>query len=660
MRRLQRILAFLLLCAMLTGSASAAVLPERWHGDLTMEELEQINFDEEAFRSLCNDIVDLSARSQNREALEAMLAELRDMYLLQDTKLTLASIHSDQDVTDTAANETYMCLLEQSYDVQEMMNETILLVLQSEYSDLIDRKDMVFSMFLEEYEPLTEQEKSLYYAEQDLVDAYYAAANETFTTSISGVSYTEDTLYEAYLSGKISPEAYDKGALEIAVAQNEALASIYVELVRNRREQADYYDFQSYASMQDQYGYYRDFSAREIQSFAANVKQYIVPLADSLYSDIQDYLEGGAYEATFTEQELLSLLRMGLTDISEELLPGLDYMEDYGYCDLGWSETKAPGAYTTILPYTAAPYLLMQPDEYDIDFTNIVHEFGHYSAFYCAENLYSYNVDLSEIHSQALELLMLGSYGDVFGADAYAEQLYTVYSILMSMVDGCMMDELERWAYEQEDLTVDMLNEHYMTLLKEYGYYEADDPSNRAYDWVLTPHLFEYPLYYISYGVSAAAAMTIWRQSLTDWQGAVDVYLQLLTYGERGDFYWTLEQVGLGDPLSAESLQEIAVTVGRGIFAAEHTAPAIETASPQESATVQSAEAPAVSAAPMTPAVSEAPEATVDISDWPVLEPEQPLPGWKRYLVPGLCGAGILLLGIVIGILAAHRRRKTS
>ena len=546
--------------------------------------------------------------------------------------MTVASIQADQDVTDRAAQTRYLDLLDQSYDVDERIDAAVSAVLASSCSRLVDREDMVFSMFLYPASPMDSAERDLYAREQALMDDYETAANGDFTCTVGGKEYTEDQLLDAYLNREISDEAYDQGLLDLAKAENEVLGPIYLELLENRRAQAAFYGESDFADMTDRYYFYRDYDGKDIAAFAQAVKEEIVPLAMVLSAQVDDYMDAGAYETTFSEQELLNHLREGLGTVSSELLPALDYMETYGYYDMAWSPVKAAGAYTVSLSYAGAPFLLMQPEESDYDFTSLVHEFGHYNAFYCSENPLAYNIDLSEIHSQALELLMLPHYDQVFGKDAEAERLYTIYNILTSLADGCMMDELERFAYSQTP-TLDQLNEKYMDLLREYGYRDPSDPETRAYGWVMTSHLFTQPLYYISYGVSAAAALELWERSLTDREGAVTAYLELVALGETDDFYRTLSRAGLSDPMSRDRLRAIAAAAQR------------ETALPvSQSEGTESAGSDAMQET-SEPQVSEVPAV-------PPPEPAGIPVGWVI-----LIGIGCCLLGAGAVALILRRRR---
>lgn len=532
-----RLLALLLALSVLLGvpaQAAEPILPQQEHQAVSMAELETLTFDMEAFRDLCGELESLCADRANYDQVEALLQELREAYLRMDTELTLCSLNSSKHAADEAAQAEYLSKLDQSYDVDGLMEDTVQAVLAGPCSRAVDQNDMVLSMFTWESAPMTDQEEQLYLEEQTLVDQYYSACQD-------------------------------------ASARYSDLGEIYVALVENRKRQAAMYGYEDYAQLADDYFFYRDYDREEIAAFSQAVKAYIVPLVAELEEEMVPYANRGDYDIRYSTEELLAMLRQGLETISGELLPTADYMTEFGYYDIDWSPDKIDGAYTTILTSPNAPYLLMQPEDGPWDFSSLVHEFGHYNAYFCSENVFMVNIDLSEIHSQGLELLMTRAYGDLFGEQAQAMELDTIWYVLSSLTDGCMMDELERYAYLEPDLTVEKLDRKYMELLKDYGYWDAADPAQESDEWVLTAHLYSDPLYYISYAVSAAGAFDIWERSLSDWDGAVETYLRLVALGEGGDFFDSLRRVGMENPISRDSVASLASLVRQefGLAAAE-------------------------------------------------------------------------------------------
>lgn len=547
MKRL-RIPALLLALAMLLcvpTRGAEPILPQREHQAVSMAELETRTFDMEEFQALCGQLQELCADGANYDRVAALLQTLRQAYLRMDTELTLWSLNSSRHAADEGVQAEYLSRLEQSYDVDSLMGDTVQAVLAGPCGQAVDQSDMVFSLFAWESAPLTEEEERLYLEEQTLVDQYFSACQD------ASVRYGD-------------------------------LAEIYVALVENRKRQAALYGYGDYARLADDYFYCRDYDRQEIAEFSEAVKTCIVPLAAELEAEMEEYANRGDYDVRYSTEELLAMLQQGLEAVSGELLPAADYMTEFGYYDIDYSPEKTDGAYTTILTEPNAPYLLMQPEDGPWDFSSLVHEFGHYNAYFCSENVYMTNIDLSEIHSQGLELLMTRAYGGLFGERAQAMELDTIWYVLTSLVDGCMMDELERYAYTEQDLTVEKLNRKYMALMKDYGYWDAADPAQEGYDWVLTSHLYSDPLYYISYAVSAAGAFEIWEQSLSDWDGAVEMYLRLVALGESGGFFDTLRRVGMENPISRDSVASLASLARREFGLAAGAGPEAEPANEPE------------------------------------------------------------------------------
>lgn len=97
-------------------------------------------------------------------------------------------------------------------------------------------------------------------------------------------------------------------------------------------------------------------------------------------------------------------------------------------------------------------------------------------------------------------------------------------------------------------------------LSEEYGYtyYDAGDA---AYDWVDVPHTFSSPMYYVSYGTSALAALDIWTIAREDRQAGIDKYMELTTYGLTTAYCELLEKCGLKSIFEEGTIREIARAV---------------------------------------------------------------------------------------------------
>ncbi len=556
---MRRILAALLTMVLCIGAAPAALAADQAHMELSFSELREIPFDFEAFEALGQEIADLAEEKENLEPVREKLGEFRDMYLLLDTKLEIASVDSYLDVTDEKASEAYLFWLEQYYDADRVLGDVVSQVADSPCEDALDREDAVFSAYLWGYGGYGTEDLDLYYQEEDLIDQYYMDLGQEVSVEFGGRTYTQSQADALWAQWELSDSAYEEICLKIAMAQNDALAEYYIALVENRQAQAKACGYRNGAEFYDDYAYYREFSRFQREELYDAVKREIVPVFEALEASINAaYLSSDGYYQPMSQEEFLDSLGQGLEALDPGLAEALDYMLEFGYYDMEYTDHKVDGAFTTWFSYPSAPYLMMKPTDTSYDFSTLVHEYGHYHAFFVSPDPFAYNLDLAEVHSQGLELLMLPQYDTVFGAEANLEEKNTLYAILLSLVDGCLYDELERYAYTTENLTVEDMNRKYMSLLKEYGYREESDPAEYAYGWVTNSHMFAYPMYYLSYATSASAALQLWDISRQDYQGAVETYLELVALGEGGTFLDTLEDVGLSDPLEYDTICALA------------------------------------------------------------------------------------------------------
>lgn len=557
---MKRFISIFLLLGLLLTMAPAAyggILPDSQHMEITLEELSGLSYDHELFLSCVEDVAAVSQNGDSVNVVREGLETISEMYRLMETKMELASVATYQNINDEEANEIYMTYMDFYYEADEKLSELVPLIMESPCAEALDLSDSVFSYYTYgEWEGYSQEELALYEEEQEITDQYYNDLAEEYTVDYQGKTYTQMELDEAWYNYELSDEEYDEAATMLAKVKNDALAGYYIDLVNNRRAQTAIYDYNDPAAYYDDWYYYRDISGGHRNMLYRAVKEHIAPLLAPLEDMIYD--DPSYEDRVFTEEELLETVQESLMELSPEFSAAMDYMLKFGYYDIAYDEQKTEGAMTTWLYYPNAPFLLMKPVGNSYDYTTLIHEFGHYNAFYCSPDPLSSNLDLAEIHSQGLELLMLPQYKEIFGENARTEELYTIYAIVMSLVDGCMFDELERYAYNTTDLTVEKMNKKYMELLKEYGYRDPEDPMEEAYSWVETSHMFGYPLYYLSYAVSAAAALELWEVSLTDHAGALNTYLELVALGEVGYFVETLEQVGMENPMSQDRIRELA------------------------------------------------------------------------------------------------------
>ncbi|MCQ2452038.1 MAG: hypothetical protein MJ075_02750 [Oscillospiraceae bacterium] len=261
-------------------------------------------------------------------------------------------------------------------------------------------------------------------------------------------------------------------------------------------------------------------------------------------------------------QQILDFLESHMEDLAPELMPALRCMLDYGLYDLDRGANRADIGYTTNLYSYGVPFLFSLAYGDAEDYTNAIHEFGHFNQMYhhAGHYLYDYSdYDLSEVHSQGLELLFLEYAEDMVGEE-YEEDFcrYTIWSMLDSVIEGCLYDEFLELAFEEENPSPDGLRELFQQVSVEYGY-----DGNDGEIWTEISHNFESPFYYISYSVSAMTALELYTESLKDREGAIETYLKLTALPADTGFLTAVKKVGMSNPLQENSIKEMADVLNR-------------------------------------------------------------------------------------------------
>ena len=117
-------------------------------------------------------------------------------------------------------------------------------------------------------------------------------------------------------------------------------------------------------------------------------------------------------------------------------------------------------------------------------------------------------------------------YKDIFGGQADAMLLTTLYDMLCSVIEGAMYDEFQQRAYAEPELTAERACELYLEVAAEYG---RDPGEAGKYDWVYISHNFDFPYYYISYCMSALPALELYVMLQEDSANAADRYMHVVS-----------------------------------------------------------------------------------------------------------------------------------
>lgn len=340
----------------------------------------------------------------------------------------------------------------------------------------------------------------------------------------------------------------------------EAAVEVFVELVELRNTIAELSGYDSYADYAYYNLYYRDYTPQDSAGIWQGVKEHFAPLVRAYQEKVWDGTDRiMASDLDTSPKRILSVMGSVLPAIAPELDDAFYYMQQHKLYDIEHDPDKADLGFTTTLYYYNQPYIFNGAYGEFYDYMNMIHEFGHFANAYAnmSDLIYGMaDMDLSELQSQGMEVLFTRYYDYIFGEYADDALGYTLMSLVYSVVDGSMYDEFLQRVYSEPKLSAERVLELYCGLYTDYGY---SPYPGYEYEWVDVVHNFEYPFYYISYGVSALGALEIYELMQTDWQGAVDMYMTVC--GANSEIYYfsdVAESAGLADVFDPETYGKMA------------------------------------------------------------------------------------------------------
>lgn len=427
------------------------------------------------------------------------------------------------------------------------------------------------------YEGLTEEERTMSQREVALENEYNQTA-ALLTVEYNGEEWTDNSAYSACLAGEISSEDYAAISDAYLRKQNEVLGEIYLRMVSLRTEIAKSCGYDDYCAYAYAELYQRDYTPEDIRSFHQAVKDnHFSGLSDELVALYLNEANQELASATCPGEEIMDQIEPYIGRMSSEMAEAYNYMRTHHFYDVADSECKEAGAYTITLPSYGVPFYFDNINFYLGKFKTNIHEFGHYNQAYwndCGWDQPIQGPDLSEVHSQGLELMFSHWYDEIFEEDAQMVLDYLLANLTYSLADGSIYDELQQYVYTTDGVTLTQINQKYRQLAEEYGMVSPDDPREALYDWVQVHHTFLQPCYYISYAVSAAGAFTFWLDAQTgDYFNALDEYLKFTALPSDLTFQESFQALDMENPLTPEYLSELAETL-RSVLALEERAAA--------------------------------------------------------------------------------------
>ncbi len=494
------------------------------------------------------------------ETVEALLDACDELYAAFDTMEAIAFIRSCQDMTDEFYAGEYAWLDEASADVSQLFEKLYFRCGMSDMAQELEEK-YFWPGFAEEYADdanafYDDEMVALLQTESSLVAEY----RDTVANPIVVLANGSEVEFFSALDEYQGP-AYLNLLFSYYDQFNPKLARIYLDLVKNRQEQAKAAGYDSYEELAFDHDFVRDYSPELAAEYLQRVKEELVPL-------YREVLASGAFwdleSIPLDARRLEEVLRFGVSDMGEDVQDAYEFMVKYRLCDLDYSPLKAEMSFQTYLSAYEVPFLFMDAGGTLNDITTFSHEFGHYLDGYLNYNAEE-SIDLAECFSQAMELLMLTRLDEVLSREEL-DNLYRIkmLDVLDMYVQQAAFAEFEHILYstDPEQLTEDYVNQVFLQMSQDYGFCEAGFEDFYSKLWIDITHFYEQPFYVITYPVSHDIAMQIFQlEEQTPGEG-LEKFLEMLPR-EYPDMLDSALNAGLDSPFDPGRLEKVAATMRR-------------------------------------------------------------------------------------------------
>jgi len=240
-----------------------------------------------------------------------------------------------------------------------------------------------------------------------------------------------------------------------------------------------------------------------------------------------------------------------------------------GLLDLESRKGKAPGGYCTKLSFRGKPFIFMNAVGVADDVNTLVHEAGHSFHDFAAHKQpliwqRSPGHEAAELASMSMELLaspyMQKPDGYYTADEARSAQIEHLEDILFSLPHIASVDAFQSWIYTSgEGHDAAARDRAWLDIRSrfEHGIDWSGLEHERVARWYRQLHIFEYPFYYIEYGIAQMGALQVWRHSLADQATAVKHYREALALGGTVGLPEIYQAAGARLVFDAESMGEL-------------------------------------------------------------------------------------------------------
>lgn len=480
--------------------------------------------DVDTFYSLLEDFENLAMESSNEDAVMDSIEAMDAQISLLQAQASISMVQYYSNLKDEDASELYLANVE----MLTQLEDSYMAAYRRIYEAGVPTKDAIFADW----------------SELDILML------RNYSSEIMELEQRNSEIEVAYQDLQGDDELYDE------------MVPLYLEMVENNNRIAQIYGYENYYEYAYEVEYNRDYDKKEIEKMRGYVAEYIAPAiedagsnfynglyamdAQDLYA-LNDFLEK-SYDKLDEDyvQNYLDSLPLYTRDAMLSMFDGDILMLDN-------QKNAMEGAFTSTIGDDRC-ICFFGPGYSDA--LTIVHEAGHYYGGQYAD-LNSIPLDLAETQSQGNEWLMMRYLEGEMSEEIYQSLLsYQLYNGAATIMICVLVDEFEQQVYSRPDpssLTGEDLDAIMEEICEAYGGidYIETNATDIQYYWRMV--VVEQPVYYISYAVSAIAAIDLYTVSEDGYDEAIQIYVNLIeNLDPETGFLGNLKAAGLSGPFDED------------------------------------------------------------------------------------------------------------
>ena len=351
---------------------------------------------------LCSTLKSIGASATGGKAAAADIINQFDAayddYVLFNTMGELAYLRYTRDLSDSYYEAEYTWCTDQTTRVEKAIEDCYTTMAKSSLRSALEEQyfgEDFFASYDSDGVYSDARTVALLQQESELQAQYVALQNDPaieWNGAVRSVSELLENAVTADLYYEVLGAYYD--------AYGAQAGEIYIKLIQTRRELAGRLGYGSYADYAYDALYYRDYTPAQAERYVERVRTELAPV----YTETAEPMQLSALSA----DETMRHLHEAADTLGGEVQTAMGFLDAYELYDITSSANKMPGSYTTYLESYEMPYIYISPEGTLADLLTAAHEFGHFVDGYVNCNQ-TFSIDCSEVFSQALEYLTLGS-----------------------------------------------------------------------------------------------------------------------------------------------------------------------------------------------------------------------------------------------------------